>query len=321
MLCEPKPCTILIAFLVVGAALASAPAVSLSADGVVLKTFTTGNGLRNNWIKGVFRDGDRLLVTHVAGTDLYEPFDRKFVPFEPPAVFKGGRITGIAGFGGKTYVGTEAALNVREGGKWTSLDRHQQVVHNEEVLTASPTALYAAARVMFGGVLRFDGTTWTIVNRGTGTGIMNNATSILARGEELFIGTTTNALLHFDGKEWRVVGPDEGLPGIWVTSLAVSDEGVWVGCFHGLALMADGKITRFTAADGLPSNKITSLKVVKGKLVVGTMDQGVSIRTGKLFVNVNTQNGLTDNRVEAIEAADEGAWVGTVNGLNLVEVR
>ena len=133
-----------IATLVLAAALAAAPGVSRSADGVVLKTFTTGNGLRNNWIKGVFRDGDRLLVAHVAGTDLYEPFDRKFVPFEPPAGFKGGRITGIAAFGGKTYVGTDAALNVREGGKWTSLERHLQVVHSEEVLTASPTALYTA---------------------------------------------------------------------------------------------------------------------------------------------------------------------------------
>jgi hypothetical protein len=99
-------------------------------------------------------------------------------------------VTGWAGFGGKTYVATESALNVREGGKWTVLDRFQQVLHNQEKLYADGKALYALAQVMFGGVLRFDGTKWEIVSRGSGTGLMNNATCLLTREDEIFIGTT-----------------------------------------------------------------------------------------------------------------------------------
>ncbi len=304
-----------------GAACLALGGPAAAADGTVLKVFSTGAGLKTNWIKGIFRDGDRILVADTAGTSVFDPAEAKFVPFAPGPGFKGARVTGWAELGGKTYAGTEAALNVREGGKWTSLDRFQQVQHNEELLVADGKTLYAVARVMFGGVLRFDGKQWTIVDRGSGTGIMNNATSLLIRGDELFIGTTTNGLFHFDGKAWKVFGPQDGLPGVWVTSLAQTDEGVWVGCFNGLALFDGEKFKRFTPADGLPGSKISALKVVGGKLLIGTMDAGLSIKVRNLFVNVGMDKGLSDNRIETIEAADGGAWVGTVNGLNLVEVR
>lgn len=294
---------------------------SFAADGTVLKAFSTDAGLSSNWIKGIFRDGDRILVADVKGTAVYDPAEKKFVPFAPGPGFKGARLTGWAEFGGKSYAGSESALNVRDGGKWSSLERFQQVQHNEELLVTDGKTLYAVARVMFGGVLRFNGKDWTIVDRGAGTGIMNNATSLLVRGDELFVGTTTNGLFHFDGKGWKVLGPQDGLPGVWVTSLAQTDEGVWVGCFNGLALFDGEKFRRFTTADGLPGNKISNLKVVNGKLLIGTMDAGLSIKVRNLFVNVGMDKGLSDNRIEAIEAADEGAWVGTVNGLNLVEVR
>lgn len=297
------------------------PGSAVAADGVVLKAMLTDTGLPNAWIKGIFRDGDRLIVSYPGGTSAWEAGEGKFAPYAPGAGFKGTVVTGWAEFGGKAYVATESALNVREGRRWTSLDRFQQVLHNQEKLYADGKTLYALAQVMFGGVLRFDGGKWEIVSRGQGTGLMNNATALLTRGDEIFIGTTTNGLYHFDGKNWNVIGTGQGLPGVWVTSLAGTTEGVWVGCFSGLALFSDGKIKGFSKADGLPSNKISALKVVKEKLVVGTMDAGLSIKSRNVFTNVTMENGLTDNRIEAIEAADEGAWVGTVNGLNLVEVR
>lgn len=306
---------------VVATLLVPASGPILAADGAVLAKFLTGSGLPNAWIKGVFRDGTKVLVSYPGGTAVWDPAEKRFEPFAPGKGFVGASVTGWAEFGGKSYAGTEGALNVREGGKWTSLDRFQQVQHANEWLYADGKSLYALARVMFGGVLRFDGSNWAIVDRGAGTGIMNNATSILTRGEEIFIGTTTNGLYYFDGKAWNVIGPEQGLPGIWVTSLAATAEGVWVGCFQGLALFDGGKLKRFGKADGLPSNKIAVLKVIKEKLLAGTMDGGLSIGIRGRFFNVSMEQGLTDNRIEAIEAADEGAWVGTVNGLNLVEVR
>ena len=315
----PKYIVIIIGLLAIG--LLPAGREAQGADGTVLKKFFTESGLPNAWVKGVFRDGDRILVSYPGGTVAWDPGEGKFVPYSPGIGFKGSFVTGLAVYGGKTYVGTEAALNVRDGGKWTSLDRFQQVQHSEELLYSDDKSLYALARVMFGGVLRYDGANWSIVNRGAGTGIMNNATSLLTRVGEVFIGTTTNGLFYFDGNEWKVIGPEQGLPGIWVTSLAETSEGVWIGCYNGLALFQDGKIRKFTVADGIPSNKISVLKVLKDKLVVGTMDGGAAIKIRNLFVKVNMENGLSDNRIEAVEAADEGAWVGTVNGLNLVEVR
>lgn len=312
-------CAWIVAFALFAAVLLPSPAVA--GDGLVLKTFGSPNGLPGDWLKGIFRDGDRVVATTMAGSAVFDPVEGKFIPFVPGKGFRGSRVTGWAEFGGKTYAGTESALNVRQNGAWSSLDRFQQVLHNEELLHSDGKTLYAVARVMFGGVLRFDGKEWKIVDRGPGTGIMNNATSVATRGAEIFIGTTTNGLFHFDGNAWKVLGPEQGLPGVWVTSLAVSDEGVWVGCFNGLALYEGGTFRKYTPADGLPGSKISSLKVIRGKLLIGTMDRGLSIKIRNLFVNVGMEKGLTDNRIEAIAEADEGAWVGTVNGLNLVEIR
>jgi hypothetical protein len=295
-------------------------ATVFAGDGLVLKAIMA-EGLPNPWIKGIFHDGDTLVVTTTAGTVKRAPGDEKFVPFAPGPGFKGVNVTGWAEFGGKSWVGTESALNVREGGKWSSLDRFQQVQHAEELLYSDSKALYALARVMYGGVLKFSDGNWSVVDRGSGTGIMNNATAILSRGDELFIGTTTNGLYYFDGKGWKVLSQNDGLPGVWVTSLAATDEGVWVGCYNGLALFDGSRFKSFSKEDGLPGNKISVLKVIKGKLVVGTMQNGLSIRQGRLFVNATMATGLSDDRIETLEADERGVWVGTINGLNLVEVR
>jgi len=308
--------------LLLGASIAlPAPAASHAEEARVVKIYGKGSGLRGDWIKGIFREGDRLLVSTPAGTDQYVPPDDRFHPYEPEAGFNGNRVTGIAEYGGKVYVATDRALNVREGGKWTALDRFQQVLHNEELLYSDGKSLYALARVMFGGVLRYDGANWSVVTRGPGTGLMNNATSLVTRGEEIFIGTTNNGLYHFNGKKWTVHGPETGLPAVWVTSLAASSEGVWVGTGNGLILFEGGKFRKFTVENGLPSNKMSVLKVLNDKLFIGTMDGGVSVRSRIGFQNVTAREGLSDNRVEAIGTAGDGVWVGTVNGLNLLTIQ
>ncbi len=301
------------------------PRVASAGDLSLARKYFTASGLPNNWIKGIFRDASRVLVT--AGDDrtgrtvVLDSATDRFIPFDPGPGFVGKRVTGWAEYGGKTYVGTESALNVRDAAGWTHLERLGPVRHSGELLYSDGSTLYALARVMYGGVLSFDGKEWRTVDRGPGTGSMNNATCILKEGGTLYIGTTTSGLLRFDGRTWSVLGGADGLPGIWVTSLAATGEGVWIGCNDGLALVAGGKIRTFSKADGLPSRRIRSLRTIKGRLIVGTADAGLSIRMGERFVTFSADQGLSDPRIEAIEEAPEGAWVATVNGLNLVTIR
>lgn len=295
-----------------------------AADGTVLQVFTTADGLPNNWVKAVMTPPGKVVVTAGdpvrGGTAVLGKGDRKFSPYEPGEGFAGTRVTSWAEFGGKSYVATEAALNVGEGGKWNPLTRFQNVMHSEEILVPAGNRLYAIAPVMYGGILRLEGGAWSLLERGQGMGILNNATGLATRGEEIFISTTNNGLFHFDGKGWKVV--TEGLPVPWVTSVAVDGEGtVWLGTPGGLGRYEEGKVTLLRTEDGLPSNKIAALQVIRGKLVVGTMDQGVSVKVRNQFINTGSAQGLSDDRVTVIAAGEEGAWVGTLNGLNLVEVR
>ena len=60
------------------------------------------------------------------------------------------------------------------------------------------------------------------------------------------------------------------------------------------------KFNSFTKLNGLPSNKITSIKQDnKGYLWIGT-NEGLSRYDGNSFVNYNSFNGLTDNVIEKI---------------------
>ncbi|MFA6148383.1 MAG: hypothetical protein WC899_09255 [bacterium] len=301
------------------------PGDAFGAEISVLRKYFTASGLPNNWIKGIFRDGGTVLVTagddRTGATVALDPGRDRFVPFDPGQGFAGKGITGWAEYGGKSYAGTESALNIRDGISWSHLDGFGPVRHSGELLYNAGKTLYAVARVMAGGVLSFDGKEWRIVNRGPGTGIMNNATAVLSDGENLYIGTTTNGLFRFDGRAWTVIGAAEGLPGTWVTSLALTDEGLWIGCNDGLALLVGKKIRTFSGADGLPSRRIRTVRRIRGRLFVGTADAGLSIRTGERFETLSTDRGLSDPRIQAIEEAPEGAWVGTVNGLNLLSIR
>jgi ligand-binding sensor domain-containing protein len=288
--------------------------------------YSVADGLPSDWVKGIFVDGGRLLVSAGdavrGGTAVREEGGGKFVPFDPGSGFAGRRVTGFARFAGKVYVATESALNVSGEGRWTSLDNSGRVEHRSELLVAAEDSLYAVSRVMYGGVLRFDGKDWTPVTRGEGTGFLNNATALLARGKELFIGTTSNGLLHFDGSAWRVIGPSDGLPGVWVTAFAgAAGGGVYVGTYGGLAYLEGGKVRGIGPAEGYTGGRVTSLAIVDGILVAGTANAGIYLSDGGRFRAFGEKEGLSDNRVEALAPVPGGVWVGTLNGLNRVDLR
>jgi two-component sensor histidine kinase len=108
-----------------------------------------------------------------------------------------------------------------------------------------------------------------------------------------------------------------------VTDVLISKETLWVATYaDGLyCLDRNFKIIRKYSQDALnwniSSNQILDLHLADDKLYVGTT-RGLDIidlRSNKLEFNLNTKNGLPDNRVASIIETEKDFWLGTFKGL------
>jgi ligand-binding sensor domain-containing protein len=268
------------------------------------------------WVTGVFRDGNDVWVGTKNGTRIFDLAARKWR--NPPAGFSGNAVTGLARFGGKLFAATDTGLNVGGRGGWETMNRIANAVTTNGDLAVSEGALWLAARTMTGGLLQFDGTAWKLLSRGEGTGVMSNITRLSFRNGELWAATTNNGIFVLKSGEWTVMGPEDGLPGLWITSLAGTGDGMYAGSPDGLGFFDGRRWKVYRVPDGLPSNKVSALKVYKNKVIIGTFDRGISIFDGRRFRNVGSAEGLSDDRVQAIEVVEDTVWVGTINGLSLI---
>jgi ligand-binding sensor domain-containing protein len=302
------------------AALAAVLAVAFSfpAEAAQVQAFFGKETLPYAWVTGVFRDGDDVWVGTKDGTRIFRPGDRSWGSL--PAGIEGKVVTGLARYGGVLYVATEKSLNVACSGGWKPMARIENAEAVNGDLAVSGKILWMAARTMIGGLLQYDGESWKLLSRGRGTGVMNNITRLEPWKGELWAGTVNNGIYRWKSGEWTVLGPENGVPGLFVTSLAGTEEGMYAGTPDGLGYF-DGETWRtYNMADGLPSNKVSVLKVYKNKVIIGTFDRGISVFDGRRFKNIGRAQGLSDDRVQAVEVVGDTVWVGTVNGLNLVRI-
>ena len=87
----------------------------------------------------------------------------------------------------------------------------------------------------------------------------------------VWAGTWGAGLSRFDGKTWQTFTAHDGLPANHIFALEKGADGsVWVGTSRGLAHLAEGKFTSFSAADGLFSNVVFSIEVTEQAAWVGS---------------------------------------------------
>jgi signal transduction histidine kinase/ligand-binding sensor domain-containing protein/CheY-like chemotaxis protein/HPt (histidine-containing phosphotransfer) domain-containing protein len=163
-------------------------------------------------------------------------------------------------------------------------------------------------------------------------------TLLIASDGRIWIGTTGGGLNVLDPRSGRItrfrhdpLTPDS-LSSDVVTALAEDRNGViWVGTDNGLNRLASrsGRFRRFqhdaSTPQSLPSDRVSTLHVSRsGGLWVGSFDRGLARFNGdergfEAFVP-GADGALSSGDVRAI--LDDGSgqlWVGTANGLNLLD--
>jgi len=203
------------------------------------------------------------------------------------------------------------------------------------------------------GLVRFNGETFRILDKASNPAVLSNSIVTLARTNDdtLWLGTLAGLMRYRAGRFETVTmhgGPDivyalaaapDGtvwagtahgrvmriagdratplpvpLPSTPVTALAASGNALWIGSTAGLARYQDGKLEKWTTADGLSSNTIVTLLADgDGAVLAGTASGLHRVSGGR----IESIRGLPADQVTALRRDRNGnLWVGTYsNGL------
>ncbi|MBK8226417.1 MAG: response regulator [Flavobacteriales bacterium] len=168
-----------------------------------------------------------------------------------------------------------------------------------------------------GGLVRFDGRSFTTF--GLEHGLSDNVILSLcaARNGELWIGTSMGGLCRYDGRAFRTYGSENGLPNKGIHSLLEDPRGViWIGT-RGKGLSRwDGKAFRtFTEADGCAAEHVYSMGIDRhGLLWLGT-EKGLMRYDGIRFTTYGREKGGPFNGARVLcFTANGDLWLGAWDG-------
>gem|GEM_PF-327355 len=167
------------------------------------------------------------------------------------------------------------------------------------------------------GVVKFDGTNWTIYNT-SNSGLAHNYVRSIAIDKEgnLWFGTGGGGASKFDENNWITYNTSSsGLVSNYIYAISADQEGnIWFGTYSGVSKFDGTTWTAYnTSNSGLASNQINSIAVDQdGNLWFGTNGKGVSKFDDTNWATYDTSNsGLANNYVRPIVMDQEGnLWFG-----------
>ncbi len=136
----------------------------------------------------------------------------------------------------------------------------------------------------------------------------------------VWIGTDSKGLFQVAGRKIGSITTAEGLPEESVYAVLGDDDGsLWIGTENsGLYVLRSGRIRKYAdRKGGLAGDMVRTLSRDRfGRIIVGTMDGGLSILTPDRIINITSSEGLGSDNVTAVLHDSEGAvWIGTERGL------
>ena len=153
-------------------------------------------------------------------------------------------------------------------------------------------------------------------------------TCTLPYGKSIFVGTKKGTYLFENGKYLSLDFIDPLLKKQVADMVLGKDSSIWIATTgNGLLRLKDKKVIQISSKDGLISNTCTTIATdIYGNIWVGTT-KGLSciIYSGRqnqkwLIKNITTKNGVTSNEITKLVAAGNTLWVGTMWGLNAVNI-
>jgi signal transduction histidine kinase/ligand-binding sensor domain-containing protein len=131
---------------------------------------------------------------------------------------------------------------------------------------------------------------------------------------------TSNGCYYWDKGFKKIAGINFLCTGL----IETGRDSVLVGSNQGIVLVTGKKIDQGFRADFLKGANVLCLKYYKGRIYIGTFDDGLFIWNphGGPVVHLNEKNGLSSASVYSIDVdRHEVLWVGTGRGVNQFEIK
>lgn len=177
---------------------------------------------------------------------------------------------------GKYWAGTATGISSLAGGAWT----RYRAVHGLPSENVWACAMDSTGTIWFGtdaGIVSFSKNTLTNWTSKTGSDSVD-VRSIAVSGGTVYFGANSGKLITFDGKSWNTSSRSSK----GILAMAIEPSGViWLGTDGDGVIRVDGKSeTRYTMADGLPSNRVHSL-AVRDNRVIAACYGGIGVIAGE----------------------------------------
>lgn len=213
-------------------------------------------------------------------------------------------------------VGTERGLYRRQGNRFELLD--------PRLANIPVSALYVqdSGDIWLGttneGLFRLSG--YGLEQLTVADGLPNNRVLAIYQDDEQSIWVGTNGgLLRLREAPFSNQTQANGLADNYVrTLLQHSDGSIWVGSAGGLDRYHNGQFSRFALAERV--SVLSLAEAANGGLWVGTYADGIYKldSQGRIVAHYTRRDGLSSNEVRAIVDSKTGVWIGTAQGLNLL---
>jgi sensor histidine kinase YesM len=115
----------------------------------------------------------------------------------------------------------------------------------------------------------------------------------------------------------------DGLPDKSIYSIIKDSKGVlWLGTLNGLVSISGNDMKIYKTAEGLPHNSCWQLIEDNNKNIwIGTFGGGLACYNGKNFKIINIEKGLVNNLIRKLFIYKNNLYVGTQNGLSIVDLK
>lgn len=201
--------------------------------------------------------------------------------------------------------------------RWTVFDGLPQSSVNA-ILQRADGALWLAT---FGGLVRFDGLTFTPVPviGPNGDPVPRILSLLEDKGGTLWIGTEGAGLARLEGDGAATCLEGEGIENTSVGAMAEGPDGrLWIGTLSdGVYIVDAGRVNHLGVSDGLPDDDVSSICVDReGAVWIGTSNGGLAVWREGALRKVGGEGGIPDTRVAALlQLRDGRLLVGTDGGL------
>jgi hypothetical protein len=221
----------------------------------------------------VYVGGEKLLILN--GVDL-EPVDLQFE----------GVINELVSFNLHLIVGTDKGMYSR------SVLGDQVMLDEVSVssIAADESGLWVGTNGQ--GLYRWDGEDFTRRFLSRDSSLFDYVNCLAFNHAHLYVGTDSGMFI-FDGGRWTTLTSEDGLPSDYIKAF---DASTWV-----VYVATDAGITSYFNGDFMPVKKLTdrdvnSIVLLGRKIIVGTEDEGVLMKSGPALKTLVDPNSPTAHR-------------------------